>query len=362
MPFSTHGLSTPKSPERDQTDDSLRTERDKVDDALAEDLDILDATADAVVSRARGRADAVLASARTKTDQLATTERPPEMLKRSRAREDEVLQSERAHADDVLRIERADHVALLSHAREDTDRDLSHERARSDHALIARDDFMGIVSHELQNMLTVVRGSAAMIETRARQGPGSDQMVTHAQRIQRAGGRMHRLIGDLVDVVSIEAGMLAAIRTPGDPALIVREAIETFETHAAHNGVSLVTEIILPLPPVVFDAARLLQVLANLLGNALKFTPTKGRVVVRVEQVDDDIRFSVSDTGIGIPADKLDAVFERFVQLDKNDRRGVGLGLYIAKCIVEGHAGRMWAESSGGNGTTFCFTLPAFHS
>jgi len=99
-------------------------------------------------------------------------------------------------------------------------------------------------------------------------------------------------------------------------------------------------------------------VLANLLSNALKFTPPGGSVVVRVEHVDDDIRFSVTDTGAGIPDDKLEAVFDRFVQLTKNDRRGMGLGLYIAKCIVQGHDGRIWAVRQGADGTTFCFTLP----
>ena len=83
-----------------------------------------------------------------------------------------------------------------------------------------------------------------------------------------------------------------------------------------------------------------------------------GQFVVRVERIGDDIRFAVSDTGVGIPADKLEAVFVRFLQVAKNDRRGVGLGLYISKCIVQGHGGRIWAESSIGQGSTFCFTLP----
>jgi len=351
-------MTTSTTSEREQTDDSLRVERQKADDVLADDLDLLDATANAVVTRARSRADAVLALARARSDRSAPDVRLPEMVKRSRAREDDILQSERANADDILRGERADHVALLSHERQETDKDLSNERARSDHALAARDEFMGIVSHELRNMLNVMLGGAATIETSASAGDHHDQIVASAQRIQRAGGRMHRLIGDLVDLVSIEAGMLTVTRALGDPTPIVREAIETFESHATHNGVSLVTEPIPPLPKIAFDAARLLQVLANLLSNALKFTPPGGSVVVRVEHVDDDIRFSVTDTGAGIPDDKLEAVFDRFVQLTKNDRRGMGLGLYIAKCIVQGHDGRIWAVHQGGDGTTFCFTLP----
>ena len=348
----------PPLSERAQTDDSLRVEREKADEALGDSLDALDATANAVVNRARSRADAVVAAARAATDRAAPGERPTDILKRSRAHEDGVLQGERDNADAILRGERADHVALLSHERDETDKDLAHERARADLSLATRDEFMGIVSHELHNMLGVMAGGAAMIEARAGQSEHSHLIVGHARRIHRATVRMHRLVGDLVDVVSIQAGMLAVHCSVADPADIVREALETFETHASASGVSLVSDIIAPLPAVAFDSARILQVLANLTGNALKFTPAGGRVEVRVEHVDDDIRFTVRDTGSGIPGDKLDAVFERFVQLKRNDRRGVGLGLYIARCIANGHGGRMWAEHASGGGAAICFTLP----
>jgi len=96
----------------------------------------------------------------------------------------------------------------------------------------------------------------------------------------------------------------------------------------------------------------------NLLGNALKFTPRGGRVTVRSERAGDELRVSVSDTGLGIPADKLESVFERFLQVGHDDRRGVGLGLFISKCIVEGHGGRIWVKSTEGEGSTFFFTLP----
>src|SRR5690606_27685829 len=91
----------------------------------------------------------------------------------------------------------------------------------------------------------------------------------------------------------------------------------------------------------------------------LKFTPAQGAIVVRLEQVDGNVVCCVSDTGEGIPDDKLEAVFDRFVQLTKNDRRGVGLGLFISKCIVQGHGGRIWVENRLGTGSTFCFSLPA---
>jgi signal transduction histidine kinase len=169
---------------------------------------------------------------------------------------------------------------------------------------------------------------------------------------------MNRLIGDLLDQASIEAGMLAVTREDSDPSHLVTEAVDTFHPQAATSGVSLVAAIIPPLSLVAFDPARILQVLVNLLSNAIKFTPRGGAVSVRVECVGPELRFAVRDTGVGIPRDKLEAVFERFVQVAKNDRRGVGLGLYISKCIVQGHGGRIWAESIPGAGSTFSFTLP----
>jgi signal transduction histidine kinase len=169
---------------------------------------------------------------------------------------------------------------------------------------------------------------------------------------------MRRLVGDLVDVASIEAGMLAVTRAIGDPTDVVNEAVETFQPQASGSGISLMAEIVPGVAALAFDAARILQVLCNLLSNALKFTPAQGTVLVRVEQVEDNVVCCVSDTGPGIPDDKLEAVFERFVQLTKNDRRGVGLGLFISKCIVQGHGGRIWAENRIGQGSSFCFTLP----
>jgi len=138
----------------------------------------------------------------------------------------------------------------------------------------------------------------------------------------------------------------------------VTEAVDALQAQASAVGISLVAESVPSLPGAAFDPARILQVLVNLLSNAIKFTPPHGKVVVHVERVENDIRFAVSDTGAGIPADKLDAIFERSFQVARNDRRGIGLGLYISKCIVQRHGGRIWAESTIGEGSTFSFTLP----
>ncbi len=348
--------------EREQTDESLRIERGKADQALEDGSSTIGDTADAVINRARNRADDLLAAARATTDRLSAVSSPgtaiPKILKGERVREDQLLQEERAHADDILREERAEHIALLAREREETDKDLTHERERSDDALATRDDFLGIVSHDLRNMLNAMLGSAALIEKGAPPKDFVEQAVAHARRIQRSGARMNRLIGDLVDVASIEAGVLAVTREVGDPTTVVTEAVDTFQVQAAATGVSLSAEIVPPPTLAAFDSARILQVLTNLLSNAIKFTPAHGTIAVHVERFGDEIRFAVSDTGVGIAPEKLEAVFVRFLQVAENDRRGVGLGLYISKAIVQGHGGRIWAESKIGEGSSFCFTLP----
>jgi signal transduction histidine kinase len=346
------------SSEREQTDESLRVERDVADRALEDEVSDADETADAVISRARARADALLAAARKKTDQSSIGDQPSDALKASRAMEDDILQRERLTADQVLDRERSEHVSLLSEEREATDHDLSDERARSDKSLAMRDDFMGIVSHDLLNLLNVMVGTSSLIEKEVVQENHVERVVAHARRVQRSGGRMRRLVGDLVDVASIEAGMLAVARAVGDPADVVTEAVETFQAEAAGRRISLTAEIAPGVPSISFDAARILQVLCNLLSNSLKFTPEQGSIVVRLEQVEENVVCCVSDTGEGIPDDQVEAVFERFVQLTQNDRRGVGLGLFISKCIVQGHGGRIWVEKRTGPGSTFCFSLP----
>ena len=352
----------PPASEREQTDESLRAEREFADRVLGEDPGALDEVADAVILKARARADEVLAVARAKMDANAARSVPGaqlrDQIRRERLREDRVLQEERADADELLRVERDEHVGLLSRERVETDKDLLSERQRADHSLATRDEFLGIVSHDLRNMLGVIMGFAKRIEKGVKAESHLEQVLGHAQLIQRSGARMSRLIGDLVDVASIEAGMLAVTPELLDPTHVVTEAVDSFQTQASAAGVSVSVEIAQPPPRLPFDPARILQVLINLLSNALKFTPSGGKVSVRVEPSGEELCFSVSDSGTGIPPDKLEVIFERFVQITRGDRRGVGLGLYISKCIVQGHGGRIWSESILGQGSSFSFALP----
>jgi signal transduction histidine kinase len=349
-----------ESSERQQTDESLRLERERADLALGAELALIDETADDVINRARARADRVLAATRARTDRRLRLSSVPaaEGVALEREREDEVVREERADADETVRSERAEHLALLSSERDATDRDLLSERTRSDDVLATRDEFLGIVSHDIRNMLSNVVSLAALIARLVERGDHPDQILTYTQRIQRAAARMDRLVGDLVDVASIHAGVLAVTREVADPFHVVAEAVDTFHARASAAGITLEAGS-MPSPSAgAFDPARVLQVLANLLGNAIKFTPAGGKVVVRLERTGDELAFAVIDTGIGIAEDRLEDIFERFLQVDATDRRGLGLGLYISKCIVQGHGGRIWAESRLGEGSAFHFTLP----
>lgn len=354
-------------PERGHTDESLRVEREKTDRALSEKQAAVEHNADAVVHRAREKADAVLEAARDIADERldhATT--PPTFdeegaLAQERRVADAVLRTERATADASLLREREANARVLAKLlpleRDKTDRFLLTERARSDDALANRDDFLGIVSHDLRNLLGGIVMSASELSEYAPESGDAGRIAEETKRIQRYAARMNRLIGDLVDVASIDAGALAMTSMPGDGVTLIAEAIDLFEASAAAKGISLVASEVEPTLLASFDHDRLLQVFANVITNAVKFTPRGGHVSLSGRRQADAVRFSVTDNGPGIPANMLGAIFERFWQVGQNDRRGLGLGLYISKCIIEAHGGKIWAESKGA-GSTLVFTLP----
>jgi len=141
----------------------------------------------------------------------------------------------------------------------------------------------------------------------------------------------------------------------------IEPAIERTRLLAAEQGVEFVACVAPDLPRVLADTSRITQILDNLFGNALKFTPGHGRITIEVKKVQKEVQISVADTGPGIPADALPRIFEPYWQVQKT-RSGMGLGLFIAKTLVEAHRGRMWVDSTIGCGTIFYFTLPAFRS
>ncbi len=218
----------------------------------------------------------------------------------------------------------------------------------------AREQVLKVVSHDLRNPLHTISMSASLL-LEVPMPPESQ--ATHLQRIKRAGERMNRLIQDLLDVAKLESGRVGIEVHLVEAGPLVQETHEMLEPLAIEHGIELAYEIVEPIPLVTADAGRVVQVLSNLVGNALKFTPRGGRVAMRVDGVPGGARFAISDTGPGIPENQLSRLFARFWQGDPSDRRGIGLGLTIAKGIVDAHDGRIWVDSEVGKGTTFYFTL-----
>jgi signal transduction histidine kinase len=218
----------------------------------------------------------------------------------------------------------------------------------------AREEVLKIVSHDLRNPLSTIGMAAEMILETADAG----EQARGVSIIRRTADRMNRMVQDLLDVAKLETGRLAIQVEDTPVALLIDEAVETFGPLAAERGLTLAAAAEPDLPRVCVDRGRIMQVLSNLIGNALKFTPTGGHIMLHARGEGAAVRCAVIDTGPGIPADQLQRIFGRFWQAKPSDRRGLGLGLTIAKSIVEAHGGRIGADSRPGEGTEFWFTVP----
>jgi len=218
----------------------------------------------------------------------------------------------------------------------------------------AREQVLKIVSHDLRNPLHTISMCASLLLDLPMP---PEKQGEHLQRIKRAGERMNRLVQDLLDIAKLEAGRVAINARPVNVAPMVREAYEMLTPLAVEQGLRLETEVAEGLQPIVADEGRVIQVLSNLVGNAVKFTPRGGVITIRADDAPGGVRFSVSDTGVGMTPEQLSKLFGQFWQANPADRRGIGLGLSISKGIVEAHGGRIWVESQPGAGTTFHFTL-----
>ncbi|HEX6085534.1 MAG TPA: ATP-binding protein [Thermoanaerobaculia bacterium] len=226
----------------------------------------------------------------------------------------------------------------------------------SQQAVRAREEVLAIVSHDLRNPLSAVTLGGSLLkmsETLA------DEDREQVETIEASAKRMSRLIEDLLDVTRLEGGK----RLPIEPATVnptelLREAEELFRAQAAVAEVLMVYDTDPDMPPVRADRHRVMQVLSNLIGNSMKFTPAGGRISMHAKLVGEEVLFSTSDTGPGIPREHLSDIFSPYWQAKRAERLGAGLGLPIAKGIVEAHGGRIWVESEPGRGTDFYFTLP----
>ena len=345
------------SPHRDETDKSLRQERAKSDQEVQRHHGHDSGVADAVIEQARSDADEVLRAARE-----AEEPRPTRVETSARGDEDAAIQKERAAADEKLDEERRDRTralaAFFALERDSTDRHLLAERNRADVALNNRDDFLGMVAHDLRNFMGEIVFRAGVLTRDASDDEQGRRTREIGLGIQRSAAAMKRLVGDLLDIASIEAGRLHVEMARSDVASVLRDAVEPFRSAAQTKGIALAMEETPALVNARFDHDRVLQVLGNLVGNAIKFTPSGGRISLGLAVVGEEVRITVADTGAGIPLDKLEAIFERFTQLLPTDRRGLGLGLYISKCLIEAQGGRIWATSVPAGGSNVIFTLP----
>ena len=358
-------------------DDALRatTSRRMLDDLIERDRIIADIKlskfrhgADRSVSRARSDASVDgpgISDERDSADHQIMVERDmaDATLLRERKRSDVAVDVER-HEQDALHVD-------IETMRQATDDRLSSERQGADStadllgqtrtALILAqsgtgraNEVLAMVSHDLRSPLSVISlNTESIIEK-------SQEPATRAaaSAVMQAISRMERLLCDLLDIARIDSGTLNIVRRQHDIGALLLEVLHIYEPMFVSRHITFTVN----LPPqsveAFFDHDRIVQVLSNLLGNAMKFTPGGGVVALRAERQAKHVVFELQNDGAGISPSALPRIFERFWQLDSNERRGLGLGLSICRAIVSAHGGQIWAESEVGRGAIFRFTLP----
>lgn len=230
----------------------------------------------------------------------------------------------------------------------------------SQQAVHAREEVLAIVSHDLRNPLNAIMLSSGLLQMSENL---ADEDMEQLETIDVSARRMNRLIADLLDVTRLEGGK----RLPIEPerlsvSSLFHETMELFRAQAAASEITLQVQMAgegeSDELSVHADRHRIMQVLSNLIGNSMKFTPPTGLIAARAATQGDFVLFTVRDTGPGIPKEHLGDIFNPYWQAKRAERMGAGLGLPIAKGIVEAHGGRIWVESEPGKGTTFFFTLP----
>jgi len=230
-----------------------------------------------------------------------------------------------------------------------------HDTVRA--SLRARDEMVGVVSHDLRNPVAAVKMlSRTLLRAGEADGKEANESI---ELIAQAAEQMDALIRDLLDVNSLDAGKLKISAAPVDPSVLLTGSLQTLRPLVEEKGISLDLQLETSLPKVMADRERIQQTLSNLVGNAIKFSQAGSKIVVLTRRDQDGVIISVLDNGKGIAPEHMPRVFDRYWQSSRTDRQGAGLGLAIAKGIVEAHGGRIWIESRPGEGTTASFTLPS---
>ena len=218
-----------------------------------------------------------------------------------------------------------------------------------------REDVLAIVSHDLRNPLAIIAGAVELLSP-ANAPSGNLRQITDT--IQSAVSQMRRLIGDLLDFAKVQSGTLSVNKKAESLMVIIKPIVDSMRSQAQARQQSLKVDIPSDLPYMECDGQRIGQVLANLLGNAIKFTPEGGIICLSAHQQEGSIVIAVTDTGSGIAPEDIPNIFDRYWQGGKNNSAGAGLGLSIARGLVEAHGGKIWVESTVGKGSTFYFTVP----
>ena len=384
-------------PARERTNLGLCDERATTDVALQRASSEQEIIADANLEVARDHADENIRECRECADALqregqnaspqsgeGRTERTraSHEQRRERALADSIVEGERERVDDAVRIEREERHSVddeLRGARAQTDDRLRHERevtdeavnetilrlldeqsnhARAKGAVAHREEVLAHVSHELRSPLTAIALNTRILLDAAPTSLSASVTKRTLEDVEAACAQMAGLVSDLLDIASMETGKLIVTLARGDLMSVMREALTANAPMLRSRCLSLaVSETEDPLF-ACFDRGRLLQVFANLFANAIKFTRPGDTISVGVSRMDGAVRFCVGDTGCGIPHQAIPHLFERFWQLGRGDRGGLGLGLCICKAIVEAQGGRIWLTSEVGVGSNFYFTVP----
>jgi len=231
--------------------------------------------------------------------------------------------------------------------------DLTHLRRLE----TVRRDFVSNLSHELRTPLASLRALAETLQDGALDDPPAARRFV--DQIQIEVDALTQMVNELLELSKIESGRFSLDRSPVAPCDLLSSASQRMQLQAERANLRLRMECADDLPNVHIDSQRLEQVLVNLIHNSVKFTRSGGEVVLSAQSGIGEVRFGVRDTGVGIPAEDIPRIFERFYRVDKSRTgSGTGLGLSIAKHIIEAHKGKIWAESVEGKGSTFYFTIP----
>jgi signal transduction histidine kinase/PAS domain-containing protein len=260
-------------------------------------------------------------------------------------------------------------LAASARCYDDADREVAHELGRRigaavEHAMLfcelrrvvhTHDEVLRLVSHDLGNSLAALRLQASILKSGA---DDAEAIKARADTLEQGVDYMMRLVSDLVDLASGHSAALSILQQTADARALVRDVVAGLRLEIEANKLRLTVELPDEQLPVECDRDRIHQVLWNLLGNANKYTPAKGAILVRVERVEQEVVFTVQDSGRGIPRRDLPHIFEMRWRAQPTSHSGDGLGLFIARCIVEAHRGRIWVDSWSGRGTRLRFALP----